>query len=107
MKPHYRFDFPALAAALAANVAAVVHHLLPTARRVGRCFVVGSVRGEPGDSLSIPAAGTYLGTFCDFATGEKGDLLTLWSLVRSLSIVEAAREAAAWMGMGSPATPPA
>ena len=98
MKSHHRLDFRAIAAALAGDVAALVQHLFPAARRIGPRFVVGSVRGEPGESLSIPVAGEHVGTFKDFSTDEKGDLLKLWSLVRSLPIVEAAREAAAWLG---------
>ena len=63
--------------ALAKRVESVANYLFPSGKIVGKEFHVGSISGEPGQSLSICLKGDKSGVFCDFATGDSGDLLDL------------------------------
>lgn len=85
-----------VASRLAADPAGVAKHLLPNGRRDGREWVVGSVTGEAGDSLKVCISGSKAGVWCDFATGQSGDLLDLWREVRGVSLVTAIAEAKAY-----------
>jgi twinkle protein len=80
----------------------VAKYLLPNGKRVGNEWLVGSIAGNPGESLKICLAGDKVGVFCDFATGDKGDLLTLWHLKRNSSLLEAIKEAKGWLGIATP-----
>src|SRR5437762_2795250 len=91
---------------LKANARAFVSHMFPDGRFERREFVVGSLRGEPGDSLQIAIAGPKAGVWCDFATGEKGgSLLELYVQAHRVSIAEAIKACAEWLAE-KPATPP-
>ncbi|MCD9227410.1 AAA family ATPase [Ralstonia pseudosolanacearum] len=56
--------------------------LFPYGKRQGPRFVVGNVQGEPGGSLVVELEGQKRGIWIDFATGESGDVLTLWASAR-------------------------
>jgi twinkle protein len=83
------------------NILAVVHYLLPLGKRIGNEWVIGNIEGEAGESLKVCLDGSKLGLFCDFATGEKGDLLDLWCLNRKIKISEAILEVKQWLGVPS------
>ena len=88
-----------IAARLAEKSQDVLIHLLPNGTLKGREWCVGSVGGEPGQSLKV-----NLDKSCwqDFATGQKGDLLELWAQVRCGGDTRSAmREAREWLGMPS------
>jgi hypothetical protein len=55
----------------------LVAELFPAAKRVGHEWCVGSLAGEPGNSLAIHTGGTKSGVWADFSTGERGDALEL------------------------------
>ncbi len=57
-------------------------YLLPHGKRRGTQFLVGNVRGDPGDSLAVDLEGDKRGLWLDFATGEAGDALALWASAR-------------------------
>lgn len=65
---------------------AVLTYLLPHGRIKGKRFVVGNVRGEPGDSLVVELEGDKRGVWFDFATGERGDILALWAAVHQFTL---------------------
>jgi len=75
---------------LAANMPALVAELLPAAKRHGNEAVIGSIRGEPGRSMSICIAGPRAGLWADFSAGMKGDALDLAGALLGLD------KAAAW-----------
>jgi len=77
----------------------VLTYLFPSGRKVGAEFCVGSLNGEPGDSLKVKVNGDR-SPWSDFATGESGgDLLDLWAKARHRGDVGAAmREAGEWLG---------
>lgn len=82
---------------------ALVRYLLPNGKFTNGCWKVGSIHGEPGDSLSIPLTGSKLGVWCDFASeNSKGDLLQLWAEVRKISPSEARLEAMGWLNIAQP-----
>lgn len=80
----------------------VAKYLFPNGKRVGNEWLVGSVAGEPGESLKVCLTGDKIGIFCDFATGDKGDLLDLWRLKRNASLLEAMKEVEGWLGIAIP-----
>lgn len=84
---------------LVQNIDSVARHLLPNGKREGKEWLAGSVNGEPGRSLKLCLSGDKVGVFCDFETGEKGDLLNLWCASRHLGIREAILEAKQWLGL--------
>jgi hypothetical protein len=75
---------------LAATMPALVAELLPASKRHGNEAVIGSIRGEPGRSMSICIAGPRAGLWADFSAGMKGDALDLAGAVLGLD------KAAAW-----------
>lgn len=83
------------------NIERVVRHLLPNGKRLGVEWCVGSVNGEKGVSLKVCVEGDKMGVWCDFATGQGGDLLNLWCLCRDKTISEAILEIKQWLGIPS------
>ncbi|KAA5935352.1 AAA family ATPase [Pantoea sp. Bo_2] len=75
----------------------VAKYLLPNGHREANEWCVGSVSGEEGKSLKINLAGKK--TWADFASGDSGDLLDLWVLVRNCGLHEAMREAKEFLGL--------
>ena len=69
-----------LTEALARNAEAVCRHYLPEGQRQGRYWMIGDVRGTPGQSMFVRLKGPNIGKgaagkWTDAATGEHGDLL--------------------------------
>ena len=58
-----------------------LYHLLPNGKTRRKRFVVGDVHGSQGESLSIELSGDKAGIWHDFATGEGGDIFSLWGAV--------------------------
>jgi len=84
---------------LTSRADAVAAYLLPSGRRDGNEWRSGDVSGAPGQSLGIHLSGDKAGVWQDFATGEGGDLLTLWQAVRGCDFKQALQEAADYLGM--------
>jgi twinkle protein len=88
-----------LAALLARDAEGVARTLLPNGKREGAEWRIGSVDGEAGKSTGVHLTGQKAGVWCDFSTGEGGDLLDLWAKVRGVGIGEACRQAAEYLGV--------
>lgn len=88
-----------LASLLARNVDGVVRALLPHGQRKGAEWCVGSVDGEHGESLKVHMTGDKAGVWSDFSTGEGGDLIGLWIAAKGLSLRDACKEAADYLGI--------
>jgi hypothetical protein len=88
----------AIATALADRTAELCSHLLPNGKKVGREWVVGSLYGEAGRSLSVHLRGPKAGVWADFATDEQGDALDLVAAVLDLDMAEAIKWARDWLG---------
>lgn len=96
-------DILDLKRALTDRAAEAVEHLLPRGRRQGREWAVGSIAGEPGESLKVCIQGAKAGTWCDFAEGgEGGDLIDLWQAVKRLPLPEALDDIRGWLGIERP-----
>ena len=82
----------------------VCHQLLGGGKRKGRRWVCGGVDGGAGQSMNVELDGDKAGLWRDAATGEGGDLLTLWQTNQGLSFPEAVATAASFAGMLPPDT---
>lgn len=84
------YDFQGLNSQLLTSAEAHVAAWLPAGKRRGHEWVVGSLSGEQGSSLSI---NLNTGKWSDFATGEVGgDLISLYAAVHRLGMGDAYRE---------------
>jgi twinkle protein len=92
-------NFKHVSAMLAQRAEEVARYLLPEGKRKGSELCVGSVEGEAGESLKVCLTGAKAGVFSDFATGDKGDLIDLWALIRKITPVKALKEAEQYLGV--------
>lgn len=100
-------DIGEIVAMLTDRLEGLVDHLFPHAIRTGPHMTIGSLAGEPGNSLVISLRGAKRGTWCDFARhqaqtrdGYAGDALDLvaQALYRG-DKGEAIRFARRWLGI--------
>ena len=87
---------------LTSQVSTIAKMLLPGGREVGREWEAGSTGGESGRSLKLCLSGDKKGKWADFATGEGGDLLDLWCVVKNMPLASALQEAKAYLGVSEP-----
>jgi hypothetical protein len=92
-----RMTTPDLARVLADQAESLARALFPAGRQQGHHWCVGSLAGEPGQSLRISLAGKHRGRWRDFADGSGGDLL---DLVRRRP-VRRRSSPGNWLGAGS------
>jgi twinkle protein len=95
-------DIGEISKQLASRAENVAAHLLPAGKKVGNEWRVGSVKNEVGDSLGIHLVGSKAGVWCDFASGESGDLVDLWAQVKGISLAAALAEAKSFLGISEP-----
>jgi twinkle protein len=88
--------------ALAGRAQSVAEYLLPKGRKDANEWRVGSVDGEPGQSLGVHLTGDKAGIWADFNGGNGGDLLDLWSATRGVDLSKALEEARSWLGISRP-----
>lgn len=91
---------------LSSHAEDVVRHLLPAGKLKSNEWKVGNTAGDSGDSMTVTLHGEKAGLWHDFATGEGGDLLDLWSAQRRISLSDAFKEAKQWLGVSDPAFTP-
>lgn len=87
---------------LAARAQSVAEKLLPNGKKEGHEWRAGSIDGEKGQSLGVRLTGQKAGVWCDFSTGETGDLIDLWVATRRCGLSEAITEARDWLGLERP-----
>jgi twinkle protein len=87
---------------LASQAQAVAEHLLPAGKRQGHEWRVGSVAGEAGESLGVHLDGQKAGVWSDFSTGQNGDLIDLWCVVKRVDLAAALDDMQAWLGIQRP-----
>jgi twinkle protein len=92
-------DITEIKRAMSADAEAVARYLLPAGKVHGREFEVGSINGEVGQSLRVCVSGAKQGVWSDFASGQGGDLIELWCLVRRMKLSEALADIRAWLGL--------
>ena len=92
-------DFSLIARQALSRSKDILVRLFPRGKFQGKEFVVGSLQGDPGTSLSI---NIDTGKWCDFSTGDKGgDLISLLAARDRMSQKDAAEEMSLIMGMPS------
>jgi twinkle protein len=92
-----------LAAMLAKDAQRVAEFLCPGGKREGSEYRCGSIDGGEGESLGVHLTGTKAGVWKDFASGGKGgDLIGLWQRARGVSLTQAMKEAADYLGVQEP-----
>ena len=102
-KPEQKLSVEVLKQRLHHQLRAVLLHLFPYGKIRQPHFVIGNVQGDAGESLKIELTGPKIGMWHDFATGEGGDILSLWGAAKGLDhrhefpeIVSSIHE---WLGM--------
>ena len=89
------------------NLRGALAYLLPNGVIKGGKFVVGDVHGSRGDSLTVELAGSKAGLWHDFATGEGGDIISLWAAatgrVSSEAFPDLMDDIRRWLGGPGPA----
>jgi hypothetical protein len=73
--------------------------VFPNGKKAGNAWVVGSLAGEIGKSLSVALNGPKAGCWIDRASGESGDALALWMHWRGQDFLTALRSAGEWLGI--------
>ena len=68
------------------NLESHLFTLFPAGTSTKKEFKIGNVHGDAGDSLSVDLAGSKRGLWHDFATGEGGDILSLFAAAKGLDI---------------------
>ena len=89
------------------NLRGALAYLLPNGIVKGGKFVVGDVHGSKGDSLTVELASSKAGLWHDFATGEGGDIISLWAAatgrVSSEAFPDLMDDIRRWLGGPGPA----
>jgi len=89
------------------QIVEVCRFLLPRGYNDGTNWRVGSVKGEPGNSLSVCLIGDHKGLWRDWAGSDEdhGDILNLWMKVRGLPFLDAVEESEIWLESHAPYLP--
>lgn len=95
------YDCEIIKTAAKRNLYSYLQFLLPNGKIKGHEFLVGNIQGNKGESLKIEMQGAKAGLWVDHATGESGDIITLWELVKNVTFVEALQQISLWLGLGT------
>lgn len=77
-------DAFSLKQSLVAQLEDTLAMLLPDGKRKGNYYHVGSLGGEPGDSLRVCLSGAKRGIWVEGSDGTGGDIMDLWCGVRGV-----------------------
>jgi hypothetical protein len=103
-RPQFAIEVREIEQLLRAQVEALVWQLLPNAKRDGHYLCVGSLSGEPGQSLKINVDGPNRGMWADFAALGSDDgggdcLLLIAKILFRGELVDAIKWAKSWLGL--------
>ena len=84
---------------MASEASSIAAYLLPGGKKSSGEWKCGSLSGDAGQSLSVRLTGAKAGIWCDFSTGETGDILDLWAAVRGQSTSQAMAEAKQYLNI--------
>lgn len=100
-----RHNASELARLLAEHITRLAPELLPHGKRDGSELRVGSLAGEPGQSLAVRLSGARRGVWADFSSGERGDALDLVAAVLfGGNRRDAMQWSENWLGLSNTAT---
>ncbi len=80
-KYEQRLDSEELKQRISYRLEEALYHLFPAGKIVHNNFLIGNVQGDAGDSLNVELSGSKIALWHDFATGEGGDIFSLWGAV--------------------------
>jgi hypothetical protein len=93
-----KYDIEQLKLDLSCSIRSFCLHFFPNGKYYGGEYAVGSLNGEPGNSLKICITGKKAGMWKDFATNEGGNnLLDLLCKMRGGDFRAACKEASNWL----------
>lgn len=99
-------DISEISRMLADRAPALCSALFPDGHREGQEWRIGSLGGEPGQSLGVHLEGRRAGVWSDFASGERGDALDLVAQVLFRGDKgEAVKWARGWLGIDDGTVP--
>jgi len=81
------------------DVENICRQLLPGGKTHGKEYTCGSISGGEGQSMKVCIDGAKAGVWCDFATGDKGDLLGLYMKTKSVKFKDAIAWAKEYLGL--------
>ena len=84
---------------LANRAEEIARHLLPGGKRQSHEYIIGDTNGNAGRSLAVHLTGEKAGIWSDFSTGEKGNLITLWQITKSVTRREALKDIKSYLGV--------
>ncbi len=84
---------------LADRALEIAQMLFPKGRRESDEWRVGSIYGEPGQSLAVHLRGNKAGVWADFESGDGGDLIDLWCAVKSVKLHSALQDIKSYLGV--------
>ncbi|WP_332065735.1 bifunctional DNA primase/helicase [Bartonella sp. CB189] len=87
---------------LSSQAKEVAEMLLPQGFKRGNNWIVGNVKGDAGQSLSVCLSGDKAGLWHDFAEGIGGDLLDLWCCVKGISLSQSLDETRSYLNLSRP-----
>ena len=96
-------NFEAIKSAATPHLCALVAEAFPKGRKTGREWRTGSVYGEAGGSTAISLTD---GRWIDHATGQSGDLISLWAERFGLGVKDAGLDLMARLGLSEEAPLP-
>lgn len=103
LRVDYRQQTVELKERLLHQLPAVLKHLLPHGVIRHGKFYIGDIQGSRGESMVLELNGSKAGLWHDFATGEGGDILALWALVRRIDakagFPELMKDVREWLGV--------
>lgn len=87
--------------ALQFKIREYVRYVFPAARIQRGEARIGSLSGEPGESLVISLDGDAAGQWIDFNTDERGNAIQLWQKAEGLDFPETLNQIRKWLGVDS------
>ena len=94
----HQYSIEEIDAAIKGQLRNYVLHLFPNAQINRGQARIGSLLGEPGESLSVALDGADAGQWLDHNTNESGNAIQLWQQCDKLSFAEAVTEIKKWLG---------
>ena len=77
-QPKMRMTRDELKQCLLGRLLEALYYLFPEGKVVQNKFLIGNIHGHAGESLTVELSRDKAGLWHDFATGEGGDILSLW-----------------------------
>ena len=78
------YDASEIRQAITPQIEQIIKDTFPAAKKKGADYRIGSIDGDPGESMSISCSGEGFGKWQDFSTGEKGDIIDIIKITQGV-----------------------